>query len=565
MLAVIPFYAFAAVDLTVSNVVEYPTATDIYSGQAAKDSVLSGGRVEYNGVEVPGHFEHVDPEDPIYLKRYNIKFVPDDTSAYNGFTIEKCKKVSVTISPTVPVIVGDLPTASSINYGEPLRNSIVTFNGKLVNPHNENDPKLEEFTYEWEILDTVPEQSGYFPLRIRPKYSASGWYKVITQDVWVEVIPPEIPLAEIITYPTIDEFTYNENYKWGDFELKGGEANVPGKFEISDAWKDVKPETSPIGPEVIFTPDDQTVAQPVAFRLPVKVKKADPYLISEDGSGIPTIKVPYMTEMTINQLYGLLMAYVPEDIGVQQMQMKDMDNNELPYADQRLDVGLHELEFKLIPKNSACYNTKMVRFNLLVEPKKLDAAIEHSSGKLIIRMPVKTEATFNIYLNDELVLEKVKASTLFEVEQKKSGPYVLKAVYNGEDNRFVIPDIIYDKGYVALKWRFSATGLERSVLYEYGAEVVHTAPPTDISKPDKPYYGFTNWEVVSGNPNLTDEQLQNAEVRFIMPDENVELKANYKFSFKLFFDWLIAEITEFFVQLRSTVKAVIEALAKKYG
>ena len=101
-----------------------PAAGSITYGQALSASALSGGVVtNMAGVVVPGNFAFVSPSNQpsTGLLSVSVLFTPADTNNYTSLTTT----AGVQVNP-VSVSVATLPTASRIDFGQSLSNSILT-------------------------------------------------------------------------------------------------------------------------------------------------------------------------------------------------------------------------------------------------------------------------------------------------------------------------------------------------------------------------------------------------------------------------------------------------------
>ena len=119
MLSVVPFYASAAVEtLSANNVTQWPTITynrpdgKMYFGQTLAEGITINDDeivLDASGNQVAGHFEWFKPT---LIQTYgengkaNLKFVPDDTSIYKGFTKLK-SPVTFSVQNTQLVLIDE--------------------------------------------------------------------------------------------------------------------------------------------------------------------------------------------------------------------------------------------------------------------------------------------------------------------------------------------------------------------------------------------------------------------------------------------------------------------------
>lgn len=562
--------AAAPIALTTSNVTEWPTATYIngeamYFGQKVGDAIaLTGGKVEYNGVEVSGHFEHIDPElvsTSTGTIRVDMKFVPDNTNEYTGFEKKRSRDVTYTISTTTPIYVdeaNDPLIASEVEAGATLSTSTLS-GGTMTNPYNAEEPKILARTWEWVSPSTVVQESGYYEAVFRP-----AGYTITTKQVYVKVAG-DVPNSAIETMPTIN-VTYDPNLTWGEVAIEGGKAvikdsttEVEGTFAVTDKWTNTAVKVGITEIDVKFTPTDETVALPYEFKCPVIVNKAEPSFKVEGESDIPTITMPYGTKLDSSLDYKIKPLI---DVGVPvSLAYKDLDGNNLSYSGTTPVVGTHEIQVRVNIDNTNYEQFTMLTFNLEITGFESSCIVVPvgSEGYKIVDEGIaynvsKPTGTFTVSytINGEKQPDiTVKYGELFQIEKVKSGDYVFTVTYNEIEND---PFSVVVKTFeIKEKLGRNVKIGESTQKYTYGDTVTVTAPATDPAKPDKPYYGFTGWEV-KGNIGLSDEELANAEISFAMPDEDVELNATYEFSLKLFFEWIWQQIVQFFTFIINAMK-----------
>lgn len=573
-------FAFAVepVVLTEANVLEWPTTTgEVYYGQKISEYItLSGGIVTTDGTAegevIPGHFEHTYPDATTTevndAHAACVKFVPDDTSLYTGFQVDYTSKVTFVAKQVTPVLVDDNnpPVASEVEAGSRLSKSTIT-GGQMKNPYNPEESKVLSKTWAWSNPREKVNESGYYTA----KFAAGAGYEVLTMDIYVR-IAGDTPLSEIVSNPIID-ITYDPKITWDKVIFEGGKAvikgtttEIAGTFSISENWNNIIPIVGSYDVDVTFTPDDETVALPIEFKCPVTVNKAVPTFKTDDGSGIPTVTMPYGTKLDSSLDYKIK-PLVDVNVPVY-LAYKDMKGENLSYSGTAPAVGTHEIQVRVNIHDSNYETLTMLTFKLEITGFAANCIMEPvgNQGYKIHDTSIKYDGekprgTFTVSYTVDGVKQPdvtVKYEELFQVEKTKSGKYEFTVKYNEiENDPFEIADITYS----------AEEKLERNVKigdsnkkYTYGDKVTAVAPATDPSMPDKPYYGFTGWEV-TGNIGLSDEELENTEISFAMPDEDVELKATYKFSFKLFFEWIWQQIVKFFTFIINAFKDLFELAA----
>lgn len=549
--------AFAAdsTALSTSNVTEWPTATFIneamYFGQKIEDAVtLSGGKVEYNGQSVAGHFEFIDPAfmpTAFGTQRADIKFVPDDTTLYTGFEAKRCRYVTYTVSKTTPVFVDEINdplVATKVEAGATLSTSTIS-GGKMVNPYNPDEPKILARSWEWSSPNTVVTESGYYEAKFIP-----GNYNATTAQIYVE-IAVDIIESEILTIPTIPELTYDGVTTWNEVVLSGGVAVekgttnvIEGTFILHSWWKNTVIDAGNYEIDASFIPNDTEAYTKVDCKIPVTVNKAPIRFVDENGNDIvPEITVPYGTKF--NDISRLLRPFV-----------KGADYTYFVMGDLSSKVcedGTYTIK-ATAPSDGAHYEDTDLTFKIVVEKKKLNPKLYSATGKLYINdnsAVYHPTGTFTLEYTidgvEQTPITGIKYNTHFDWNPTKSGDYEYTIIYNeaAEKEYFIIDDFTTNST-IALTWGFKATGSVEGTTYKYGSEVALEAPATDPTKEDKPFYGFVKWEDANGNTGLTEEELANKEISFTMPDGDVELNATYKFDFCLCIRYYIQIVVDWF-------------------
>lgn len=569
LLMCVPIAFATTVALSSSNITTWPTATYIngetmYFGQKIEDAVtLTGGTVEYNGVSVAGHFEFIDPSSiPTSTgnKRADIKFIPDDVSSFVGFEAKRCRNVTYTVSTTTPIFKDEVNNpliATEVEAGATLSTSTLS-GGTMINPYNAEEANVLAATWAWVSPDTVVQESGYFEAVFYP----IGYTRTTTQ-VYVKVAS-DVPNSAIETMPTIN-VTYAPDLTWGEVAIEGGKAvikdsttEVEGSFAVTDKWINTAVKVGTTEIDIKFTPADDTVALPCEFKCPVTVNKAVPTFKANSDSDVPTITMSYGTKLD-SSLDTMIKSLIDVNVPVS-LAYKDLEGNDLSYSGTTPTVGTHEIQILVGINDSNYEKYTMLTFNLEITGFTANCIMVPvgTEGYKIIDESLaynatKPTGTFTVLytINGEKQTDKtVKYGELFQVDKNKSGKYEYSIKYNEiENDPFEIDSFTFS----------SEEKLDRNVKigdssqkYTYGDKVTAVAPATDPSMPDKPYYGFAGWE--AKGIELTDEQISSPEITFDMPDEDVELNSTYKFSMKLFFEWIWQQIVQFFTFFINAMK-----------
>lgn len=555
----VPFaFATDIVALSASNVTEWPTTQlkneVMYFGQTVGDCVLlNGGKVEYNGSVVPGHFEFLDPKAMATTGnvsvRADLKFVPDDETSFVGFESKRNRNVTYYVTAVTPLFVdeeNDPVIATEVESGSMLSTSILS-GGKLYNPYNADEPNIQSATWMWSSSNTVINESGYYEAFCLPK-----GYNKITAQVYVR-IAGEIPETTITEAPTVPaDLKYDGVTTWGDIPLEGGKAElkvegtaVEGTFAVTDYWKTRTVNVGSYEIDVVFTPADPEAALPYSLKIPVTVNKAPIRFVDENGNDIvPEITVPYGTDF--NYIPQLLKPYV-KGAEYTLISLGDLENTKVT------EGGTYTVTASA-PDDGAHYEKTELSFKIIIEKQKLNPKLYAEPGKLYIQDTSGTYRpegtfTFTYYINDveQGSIEGIKYLERFDWNPTKSGNYRYEIVYvEATENEHYIIEPFNATNPLTLSWAFKAPGAVEGTQYPYGSEVALEAPATDPEKADKPYYGFVKWEDVNGNTGLTEEELANREITFTMPDGEVELKATYEFDFCLFIQYYVQIVVDWF-------------------
>ena len=560
-------FAVEPISLGEANVSSWPTATgEIYFGQKVSEGItLTGGTVVYEGESVPGHFEFLDPDARPSLGVASLKFVPDDTQKYKGFEVEYAWDVMFTINKTTPVLVDENnpPVATAVEAGAKLSTSTLT-GGQIYNPYYPEEQTALAGVWKWAKGSTVVNESGYYEARITVTN-----YNRITTQVYVR-IAGEIPETTITEAPTVPaDLKYDGVTTWGDIPLEGGKAElkvegtaIEGTFSVTDFWKTRTVNVGSYEIDVVFTPADPEAALPYSLKIPVTVNKGQMKFVDESGNEIvPEITVEYGT--TFGDIHYYLESYVAGDDAVS-IGMVGIENaNKTLCKDGTYTASL-------INRTDSNYERTELPFKIVIKRKTLTPKLTVAVGSdgLIIRDSsgnYSPKGTFTLeYTIDGVPQEPItgiKYETAFEFNYNKSGNYEYTIIYNeAEVDEYFIIDDFTTSNPIFLTWKFSATGMPAAETYKYGSAVSYTAPAIDETKSDKPYYVFSEWSEVKGI-EMTDEQKSNPEVNFTMPDNDVELKASYKFSFKAFFEWIWAKVVQFFTFIFNAVRDLFSLAA----
>lgn len=524
MLSVVPMYASAATALKATNVTEWPTATgEIFYGQVVSEGItISGGKVEYNGVEVPGKFVHYKedfrPLNASDAYKANLKFVPDDTTAYTGFNKLMSADVTYTVKKTTPVWMDEnnLPTATAIVSGQSLSASSIS-GGTMKNPYNEGETGVQNALWQWTNPDTVVTASGEY----EAYYAANEKnYEKLTRNIYVEV-EQNIYETEIIEVPTIDEMAYGAT--WNDVVFEGGKAIVKGtNAEVSGTFKIDITNTSAIIPagtithSIIFMPDDTENYLPSTGTVTITVKPASIKFVDENGAEtVPEITVPYGTK--IGDVDNLLEKYAkePEVISIH---IKDCSETDVCATGTYTAI--------LNPINDSNYEKTEQPFNIIVEAKKLNPTIKASSDGYYVQDSsgtYKVQGTFDVYVDGKLYKNGVKYLEKVAYVPETSGTHEIKFVYKPvENDNFAIENEIKDTFAINLVHKITAS---ENILSGYGDFAYGTAVEISANLTAE---NFAGWKITDAKGNevaLDGVDNSKTTITITMPDYNIHVEA----------------------------------------
>lgn len=544
-------FATGQISLKASNVTVWPTATgELYYGQKLGEYItLSGGEVQYNGVVVPGHFEHIDPDaiaecaDNAYTA--DIKFVPDDTTAYKGFN-KLYSKTTFTVHKTTPVFLdkeNDPIIATEVEPGAMLSTSSLS-GGKCINPYYPEEQKVLAKSWVWSNPNTIVNKSGFYEAML----SVNSSYVVIREQVYVKVAG-EIPETVVSEMPTIADFSYDPSLTWKDVEIVGGKAilavegtEVEGTFAVDKVYKDITPTVGNHNLPIVFTPADPEAALPYSFKIPVTVNKGTVKFVDESGEEIvPEITLPYGFKVG-DDLNGYLKEYLNVSASFNYTETEGYGELIVP--------GTHEYEVKTSSSDKNFEGTTL-KFKVTVNQAELELKVKDVVGGKQIY--IEGGDTYHLNGNFDVkyfidgkeagTIEGVKFNETFEVKQDKSGVYTYEIVYNeAENDPYKVTKVTVAADDIKLQHSVKINGNE-PVVYTYGEKVTVTAPAHE-----KPYYVFTGWGNSAFAPAEDDGEVVDT-ITFSMPDEDVELEATYEFSIKAFFEYIFSLIVDFFAKI----------------
>ena len=529
-------FAFAAetTALSETNIVEYPVANgEIWFGQKVSAGItLSGGVVTTDGTTegtiIPGHFEFINPDyipdDANDAERASIKFVPDDSEAYTGFSISRSRKVTFSVKAVTPVFIddNDLPVASEVEAGAKLSTSEIT-GGAMKNPYVEDEPNIAEGVWEWTNRRTVVSESGYY----EAEFFAVG-YEIITREIYVK-IAGETPETTIAEYPTVPELTYNPDVTWADIELTGGKAvlkgtetEVEGTFAIKNLNAIPNPSKTEI--DVVFTPANAEEALPYEFTIPVKVN-ALPISFGEDYKGT-AIDEPFEVEVAYGSKVSGVLSAAKKHLNYPTPSVVMIEDENSKAENGKV------YKVSVLNYNNSNYTGTYAYVKATFKTTEISSEIKSAIGPGLNKFFIDCGSyspmgTFTVYCNGEEIAE-VKRGVAFdcEVYNDEGGTYEITAKYNPiENDYFIVSDASWSITVAPV--RHIKVANTSSMPFTVNGNSGHTATirtgDTIVMEYTMPEFAY--WVIIDGNGKtveLDGVDVNEKKITFTMPDYDLK-------------------------------------------
>lgn len=532
LISSVPVFASAAVSLTYRNIeIVVPTVTpnEIKYGQTLGELTVSGGEVWYNGTQVPGYFTVNNAAlvpDATDSYEVMLKFVPTDSNYTCRATLRKDTATYTGTWPTVKVkaeavaSLSEAPVASSVIGGYQLATSQLS-GGRVVNSEGSDITSLG--TWSWEKPTTIVNENATYTAKWT---STNNDYNIVTVDIPVTIeYKVEVnPTLSSLSYEYFDGISTDDlDIVPGVVKTADGTADVPGTYSFESRVAFGVVGSNAI--YIVFTPDD-TNLKSSKFAVFFEITKGT-IVFSDDENNevVPEITVPYGTKFD-TYLSNLIAEYVNigENVWIY---FRDIDGNEYDYSGTTPGLGTKTYKVTAIPYNSSTSNYKAteLEFKLTIEPLEVTPSITaYGNDEYVITTgdyTTKPQGTFDLYANDELVMEDIAYLTRFTWRPVKSGIYTLKAVYNPVDNdTFKVNDAVRTDLVLNLTWGISAVNsTAKPCAYGDTAVVKHSLGNK-----------FAGWVFYDENGNeFTPENVvadtSTSSVSFTMPDFAITVKA----------------------------------------
>ena len=541
MLSVVPMYASAAdpIALTEANVVTWPTTSgEIYFGQKLSDGitlnsenalVTSDGTA--TGTAISGKWEFIDtefvPTTAGNSSRANIKFTPDDTTAYIGFEKTSSRDVTYVVNKVTPIFVdeaNDPVVASEVEQGATLSTSTLS-GGQMKNPYTN---QVISKNWAWSAKTTVVSESGEYSIY----FNGGSGYSKVNSTVYVKVIGNAVATT-ITEAPTVADMTYGATLN--DIVLEGGKAmagdtEVAGTFTL-DYTDDTVMNVGTYNLAITFTPDDTENYLPSTGTATVTVNPAPIKFLDENGAEcVPEITVPYGTKLgdrTDGAGSSLRKYLLQLDSILYNINFVDSEGNAID-SSTLIPVGTNEYKVKISTDNKNYENAELT-CKFIVEATDVKVNILALTDTIHVRKAnnndPKPAGTFAIYVDGQLLKDGVKHNETVTWNPTASKIYTIKAVYtpiendpiNVEDVTITIPRAL------ERKITYSDNILNGNPSYLCGATVSLKANADAES--------FEGWVITDANGNAVDlgiADLTATSISFTMPDYDLNIEAKIK-------------------------------------
>ena len=240
--------------------------------------------------------------------------------------------------------------------------------------------------------------------------------------------------------------------------------------------------------------------------------------VDENGNAItPEIRMPINSELNLNVLAPYIESLTANcgEFSVLNISPSTIDSSVL---------GEYEYSARISPEDNS-YSSGWLTFKLIIEPLEVTPSITaYGNDEYMISTgdyTKKPRGTYDLYVDDELVIEDIKYQERFTWRPEKSGTYNLKAVYNPvENDTYKVNDAVRENMELNLTWKINCINCG-AYDYRYGetAMVNHTLGNQ-----------FAGWVFYDENGNeFTPENVvadeSTSSVKFTMPDFSLTVKA----------------------------------------
>lgn len=249
----------------------------------------------------------------------------------------------------------------------------------------------------------------------------------------------------------------------------------------------------------------------------VETVQIETCFVDENGNTIvPEIRMPINSELNLSVLTPYIENFTANcgEFSVLNISPSTIDTSAL---------GEYEYKARISPKDNT-YSSGWLSFKLIIEPREVSPYFRaYGNDEYDITTgdyKTKPKGTYDLYVNDELVMEDIEYQTMFTWRPEKSGTYTLRAVYNPiENDTFKVNDAVRENMELNLTWKINCINCG-AYDYKYG-ETAHVSH----SLGDQ----FGGWKFYDENGNeFTPENLDtdtSSWVSFTMPDFSITVEA----------------------------------------
>lgn len=502
-----------------ATIIEPPTVLNILEyGQNFGDVIFTGGR----SIPVEGYFGLGAPRAagtmiPMVSNAVGVpvRFYPNDTTNY---TQSAQLTVKCTVVPSTKLTITTAPTAGSVGTGTKL--SDISLNGGTAMNYGRD----VEGSFSWVSPNTIVTESGTYEVKFIPQAYPER-YNTPTAMVQVDVIKPE---AKVNSWPTASAITYGQSLS--DSALSGGSADVSGEFRWVD--ENIKPNAGNSAKYAVkFVPTSGDYAS-VQANIALVVNKAIPQNVQW-----PTFEQTIIYGKKISEIYAV------------------SGNFSWVSPNTVFNAGKQIATITYTPDDSSNYETLRKDYEITVEqsPTSLSLVAAVDAVKVVFTATLDKNATgvVEFYKPGGVLIGTQNISNsraVFNWSNPDAGTYNVTAKFVPAANGNYKASEGSTK--ITVMNKFTVTVIDGSGSGEYSVNdlVTITADPSARSS-----YEFSGWEVVEGT---VDADLSSETTSFNMPQENVTIKANYKFSFLKFLRSLLDSFVGMFTKLIEWVTAL---------
>ncbi|MBE6746985.1 MAG: hypothetical protein E7558_05995 [Ruminococcaceae bacterium] len=554
ILSALPIVSSAAEAPTVT---EWPTIVETSSevGKLRGDFTLVGGVAP-----VPGHFELATPTvaytAPSASTKVTIRFVPDDTETYKNVTMPSAQRPVIEVkSCSQPTLQGEI-AAKTILTGAAIGTSELSLAEGAAAMAYTKDISNRVASITFDNPDKVYTEVGTYEEPVTIKFAvhtSTGLPYAVDIKATAKIKVADKLDAEIITAPTIAAIPATDTSTAKDLTVTGGEANVEGTFAVTNPDKKIVVGENIIN--VTFTPADTSKYNPVTVDVTVACKGRAP---------LPeTIIIPFTFNHSMT-FKSISCDGAAAGINIEGAKLSVRSgNNSDEFLKTRPTPGDHEATALLYFSGDAAnyYEREIVNVIIRVSPQKQTKALNNISVNKYLQndgsylIEAMSSCSYPEYMHGNVIIkvngevigeERIKTSreaTKFQYIAKKTGDYVVTSEYvPAADDYYVFEDpahLINTAKTISLEITMprevKATGHCKIWRIESETDNGLALPGKEITvlrNPIETHEKFDGWTFYDDAGNefipegLAEDYMTQQEIRFIMPNHDVTVKAS---------------------------------------